>query len=105
LFKGHTLGLQTFAVFKVTFSWSLVPCSQLAWLKITLPNEDLYSPGDINQLIDLLVNCLAWEMLDLDSCLRLSESTSHIRNLIHDTQVLILNNISLALRLRKYLNR
>jgi hypothetical protein len=69
LFKGHAPRLRTFALSRVVIPWSFIPRGQLTQLKIASPNEDLYSPGDLNQLIDLLVNCPALEILELDSCL------------------------------------
>jgi hypothetical protein len=69
LFKGHAPRLRTFALSRVVIPWSLIPRGQLTQLKIACPNEDVDSPGDLNQLIDLLVNCPALEILELYSCL------------------------------------
>ena len=69
LFKGHSPRLRTFSISKVVIPWSLVPRGQLTQLKITGADEDDHSPGDLTQLINLLVNCPALEILALDSCL------------------------------------
>jgi hypothetical protein len=71
LFNGRAPRLRTFSLFQVVIPWSLIPRGQLTQLKIACPggNEDVDSPGDLNQLIDLLVNCPALEILALDSCL------------------------------------
>jgi hypothetical protein len=71
LFNGRAPRLRTFSLFQVVIPWSLVPRGQLTQLKIACPEsyEDAYSSGDLNQLIDLLVNCPALEILALDSCL------------------------------------
>ena len=81
LFKGRAPMLRTFSLSHIVIPWSLVPRGQLTQLKIACPksDEDVYSSGDLNQLIDLLVNCPALEILVLDSCLpsQLSELTHH----------------------------
>ena len=69
LFKGHAPRLRTFSLSRVIIPWSLIPRGQLTNLKIACRIEDVDSPGDLNQLIDLLVNCPALEILALDSCL------------------------------------
>jgi hypothetical protein len=69
LFKGRAPRLRTFSLSRVVIPWSLIPRGQLTQLKIACPNEDAYSPGDLSQLIDLLVNCPALEILALDFCL------------------------------------
>ena len=69
LFKGHAPRLRTFSLFRVVIPWSLVPRGQLTQLKIAGPDEDVGFPGDLNQFIDLLVNCPALEVLALESCL------------------------------------
>ena len=69
LFKGHAPRLRAFSLSRVIVPWSLVPHGQLTQLKIACPNEDVHSPGDLNQLIDLLVNCSALEILALEFCL------------------------------------
>jgi hypothetical protein len=87
LFKGRSPRLRTFSLSQVVISWSIIPRGQLTQLKITCPNEDVDSPGDLNQLIDLLVNCPALEILALESCLpsQLTEfphgRTVHLSNL------------------------
>jgi hypothetical protein len=69
LFNGHAPRLRTFSLSRVIIPWSLIPRGQLTQLKIAYPNEDVNSPGDLSQLIDLLVNCPAIEILALDFCL------------------------------------
>ena len=69
LFKGHAPRLRTFSLSQLVIPWSLIPRGQLVQLKIAVPQEDVHSPGDLNQLIDLLVNCPALEILALESCL------------------------------------
>jgi hypothetical protein len=69
LFKGGAPRLRTFSLDRVVIPWSLIPRGQLTQLKIVCLNEDAYSPGDLSQLIDLLVNCPVLEILALDFCL------------------------------------
>ena len=73
LFKGLAPRLRTFSLFQVFVPWSLIPRGQLTQLKIVLFNEasptDFPSRGDLNQFIDLLVNCPGLEILVLESCL------------------------------------
>jgi hypothetical protein len=70
LFKGHSPRLRTFSISsRVVIPWSLVPRGQLTQLKIAVPTEVVDSPGDLNELIDLLVNCPSLENLALESCL------------------------------------
>jgi hypothetical protein len=69
LFNGHSPRLRTFSLSRVIIPWSLIPRGQLTQLKIAYPNEVFNSPGDLGQLIDLLVNCPALEILALDFCL------------------------------------
>ncbi|KAF8498170.1 hypothetical protein F5888DRAFT_227454 [Russula emetica] len=69
LFKGHAPRLRTFSLSRVVIPWSLIPRGQLTQLKIDRFNEELHSSGDLNQLIDLLVNSPALEILALESCL------------------------------------
>jgi hypothetical protein len=69
LFKGHAPRLQTISLSQVVIPWSLIPRGQLTQLKIARPLEDIDYPGELEQLIDLLVNCPALELLSLDSCL------------------------------------
>ena len=89
LFKGHAPSLRTFSLCQVIIPWSLVPRGQLTQLNIAGAKEDDHSPGDLNQLIDLLVNCPALENLALDSCLpsQLTEfphdRTIHLPHLSH----------------------
>jgi hypothetical protein len=69
LFKGHAPRLRAFTLIRVVIPWSLIPRGQLTQLKITSRKEDLHSSGDLNQLIDLLVNCPLLEILALELCL------------------------------------
>ncbi|KAH9985028.1 hypothetical protein BJV77DRAFT_140775 [Russula vinacea] len=73
LFKGCAPRLRTFSLFQVFIPWSLIPRGQLTQLKIVLFNEatttDTPSRGNLNQFIDLLVNCPGLEILVLESCL------------------------------------
>ncbi len=69
LFNGHAPRLRTFSLSRVVIPWSLIPRGQLTQLKIVCPNEDGYSSGDLNQLVDLLVNCPALEFLAFEFCL------------------------------------
>ena len=69
LFKGHAPRLRTFSLSRFVIPWSLIPRGQLTQLKIDYSNEHFHSPSDLNQLIDLLVNCPALEVLALQSCL------------------------------------
>ena len=69
LFKGHAPRLRTFSLSEVVIPWSLTPRGQLTQLKLACTDENIHSLGDLNQLIDLLVNCPALNILVLDSCL------------------------------------
>ncbi|KAF8486841.1 hypothetical protein DFH94DRAFT_849382 [Russula ochroleuca] len=73
LFKGQAPRLRTFSLSQVLIPWSLIPRGQLTHLKIVLIKEasttDIPSCGDLNQLIDLLVNCPGLEILALERCL------------------------------------
>jgi hypothetical protein len=84
LFKGHAPRLRTFSLSRVVIPWSLIPRGELTQLKMARSNsnEEVYSSGDLNQLIDLLVNCPALEIPALDSCL-----PSQLSELPHDRTV------------------
>ena len=69
LFKGHAPRLRAFSLSGVVIPWSLIPRGQLTQLKIACRKDGLYFPNDLNQLVDLLVNCPALELLALESCL------------------------------------
>jgi hypothetical protein len=74
LFNGRAPMLRTFSLFRASIPWSLIPRGQLTQLEIShsyyrLPTSDVPSHGDLNQLIDLLVNCPELEVLVLESCL------------------------------------
>ena len=107
LFKGQAPRLRTVSLFQVLTPWPLIPRGQLTHLKIVLFQEisadNIPSCGDLNQLIDLLVNCPGLEILDLEhslppqltqvprdqtihlpclSCLYLVGSSSRLTNLV-----------------------
>ena len=73
LFKGQAPRLRTFSLSQVLIPWSLIPRGQLTRLKIVLFNEasstNIHLCGDLDQLIDLLVNCPGLEVLALGRCL------------------------------------
>jgi hypothetical protein len=77
LFKGRAPSLRTLILTHVFIPWSLIPRGQLTRLEISLvgiyekpiTSTDIPSHDDLNQLIDLLVNCPELEVLVLDSCL------------------------------------
>ena len=72
LFKGRAPKLRTFSLSLVFIPWSLIPRGQLTQLKISFINElpaEVPPYGDLNQLIDLLVNCPDLEVLVLGCCL------------------------------------
>ena len=80
LFKGRAPKLRTCSLSLVLIPWSLIPRGQLTRLEVSLINEapvDFPPYGDLNQLIDLLVNCPDLEVLVLGCCLpsRLSQSS------------------------------
>ena len=72
LFKGAPK-LRTFSLYYVFIPWSLIPRGQLTHLEISLAIEasNYINPphGNLNQLIDLLVNCSELKVLILESCL------------------------------------
>ena len=98
LFKGHAPRLRTFSLSRVVIPWSLIPRGQLTQLKIACPDEDFYSPSSLNQLVDLLDNCPALEILLLESCL-----PSQLANFPHG-QTIHLPHLS-CLRLRGSISR
>ena len=73
LFKGQAPKLRTLTLSQVFIPWSLIPRGQLTQLDISLHDElsiaDDTSFGDLNQLVDLLVNSPGLEVLSLVSCL------------------------------------
>ena len=69
LFKGQAPKLRTHSLSHVLTPWSPIPRGQLTQLKIVNDNEDDPALGNSKDLIDLLVNCPALEILTLDFCL------------------------------------
>jgi hypothetical protein len=69
LFKGQAPKLRTFTLSEFIIPGLLVPRGQLTRLKIAITREVVDLPGDLNELIDLLVNCPALEILALEYCL------------------------------------
>ena len=71
LFKGWAPRLRTISLSGVFIPWSLIPRGQLTQLEISFSSEApiFGAHGDLNQLIDLLVNCPELEVLVLESCL------------------------------------
>jgi len=75
LFKGPLPELRILSVYQILLPWSLVPRGRLTQLEVTLNKEVITSvPGvsphhNLNQLIDLLANCPALEVLTLKNCL------------------------------------
>ncbi|KAF8486836.1 hypothetical protein DFH94DRAFT_659751 [Russula ochroleuca] len=75
LFKGRAPRLRTLFLSQVLIPWSLIPRRQLTQLKIVFSKLDEVSTtdvllcGNLNQLIDLLVNCSGLEILVLGCCL------------------------------------
>jgi hypothetical protein len=72
LFQGRTPKLRTLRLAQICIPWSLIPRGQLTRLEIILyrsiPNVDV-SRGDLNQLVDLLMNSPQLEVLAIDYCL------------------------------------
>jgi len=70
LFKGQAPKLRTLSLSHVLIPWSPIPRGgQLTQLKIVNENENNPALGNSNDLIDLLINCPALEILTLDFCL------------------------------------
>jgi len=88
-FKGPFPNLRIFCVSQILFPWSLVPRGQLTQLAVTLEKEVLPSVPEVsshdnwNELIDLLVNCPALEVLTLKKCLPTTLSESSGGQTIH----------------------
>jgi len=88
-FKGPLPKLRVFFVSQILFPWSLIPRGQLTQLTVAL-NEEFLTSGpeasphdDLNQLIDLLANCPALEVLTLENCLPVTLSESSGGQTIH----------------------
>src|ERR1019366_1057661 len=73
LFKGRAPRLRKLILSQVLVPWSLIPRGQLTHLTIGLfhepSNADVPPHSDLNQLIDLLINCPGLESLVLGCCL------------------------------------
>ena len=69
LFKGQAPKLRSLSLSHVLIPWSPIPRGQLTQLVIVNENENNPALGDSNDLIELLVNCPALEILTLDFCL------------------------------------
>ena len=69
LFNGHAPRLRAFSLSRVVIPWPCIPRGQLTQLKIISDDEEYDYPGDLNQMIDFLVNCPQLEILTLESCL------------------------------------
>jgi len=71
--KGPLPELRIFCTSGICFPWSLVPRVRLTQLKVTydveVPTSKASLRDDVNQLIDLLVNCPSLEVLTLKKCL------------------------------------
>jgi hypothetical protein len=78
--------LRTFSLHQVLIPWSLIPRGQLTHLKIVFSSavfSAIFPPhGDLNQLIDLLINCPGLEVLILVACL-----PSQLTEFIHDQTI------------------
>ena len=109
LFKGHAPRLRTLSLSEVVIPWSHIPCGQLTQLQIACSIEGAHYPGDLNQLIDLLVNCPGLEILALNSCLpsQLTDSEfSHGRtiHLPHLSRLRLCGSTSRIINMLKMLN-
>ena len=86
-FKAPLPKLRIFCVSQILLPWSLIPRGQLTELKVTLNKEVLISGvsqhDDLNQLIDLLVNCPALEVLTLENCMPATVTESSGGQAIH----------------------
>src|SRR5712672_2229106 len=88
-FEGPLPKLRTFCISEILFPWSLVPRGRLTELQVTLKEEvrtvtsNVSPHGDLNQLIDLLVNCPLLEVLTLENCLPSTVSESPGGQRIH----------------------
>ena len=122
LFKGHLPRLRTFSISQAVIPLSLIPRGQLTQLKIVRTIEAVDTPGDVNELIGLLINCPSLEILALESILpfqltgfshgrtihlphlsrlRLCGSTSYIVNMLKMLKLSPLNHTSFGLHLRQ----
>ena len=103
LFKGRAPRLRTFSLSQVVIPWSLLPRGQLTQLTIRLFQElpIPYAPpyGDLNQLIDLLVNCPGLEILVLDRCLPFQLSQIPYGQTIHLPHLSLLSLVGSSSRI------
>ena len=85
LFKGEAPKLRSFCISQLCVPWSFIPRGQLTQLKITfkMSHEDLPSPGNARQFTDLLVDCPALEILDLENCVPSDLSQSSQDRTVH----------------------
>jgi len=88
-FKGPLPKLRILRIYQIVFPWSLFPRGQLTQLHVTLTgevstatSEDSHN-DDLNQLVDLLIDCPALEALTLENCLPAMLSVSSGRQVIH----------------------
>ena len=65
LFKGNAPNLRAFSLSRVVIPWPLVPRG-LTQLKIAGPDKEDHFPGELDQLINVLINCPALETLSLE---------------------------------------
>ena len=88
-FKGPLPKLRILRVSQIVFPWSLFPRGQLTQLQVILSREVSTVTSkdsqndDLNQLIDLLINCPALEVLALENCLPAMLCGSSGRQAIH----------------------
>ena len=73
LFKGRAPKLRTLSLIHIIIPWSLIPRGRLKKLEISLNDEssifNVPLLGDLNQLVDLLVDCPELEVLNFRGCL------------------------------------
>jgi len=83
-FNGPLPELRIFCVQQILFPWSLFPRGRLTRLEVSLFEGPEVSPyDDLNQLIDLLVNCPTLEVLTLHDCLPVTVSEFSGRRTVH----------------------
>ena len=88
-FKGPLPKLRILRISRIAFPWSHFPRGQLTQLKVILSEEvptvtsKDSQHDDLNQLIDLLIDCPSLEVLTLENCLPAMLSGSSGRQTIH----------------------